>query len=196
MLVPTSQTSPVLSGRSLACLFAAAVLLCALPTFHAAPAVAEQEKASQVKGKDQGSGAGGKESAAKEPKEAVSKAKSPPKELTVDLGGGVKLELVRIPAGEFLMGSPDSEKDGASDEKPQHKVRITKPFYLGKCLVTPSPARRPLERHGRSGTKQHCRREKARETPPGENRASLTRGHEHRQPLPPKRTELTRFPRH
>ena len=60
----------------------------------------------------------------------------PPKELTVDLGKGVKLEMVLIPAGEFLMGSPDSDKDAAGDEKPQHRVRITKPFYLGKYLVT------------------------------------------------------------
>ena len=64
------------------------------------------------------------------------KAKSPPKELNVDLGKGVKLELVLIPAGEFMMGSPDSDEDANADEKPQHRVRITKPFYLGKYPVT------------------------------------------------------------
>ncbi len=69
---------------------------------------------------------------AAETKPADSKTKSPPKELTVDLGKGVKLEMVLIPAGEFLMGSPDA----GADEKPQHRVRITKPFYLGKYLVT------------------------------------------------------------
>ena len=74
--------------------------------------------------------------AAGEPKEAGGKAKSPPKELTVDLGKGVKLEMILIPAGEFLMGSPDSDKDAYIGEKPQHRVRITKPFYLGQYLVT------------------------------------------------------------
>ncbi len=58
------------------------------------------------------------------------------KETSVELGGGVKLEMVLIPAGEFLMGSPASDKDAAADEKPQHRVRITKPFYIGKYLVT------------------------------------------------------------
>jgi formylglycine-generating enzyme required for sulfatase activity len=62
--------------------------------------------------------------------------KQPPKELTVDLGNGVKLEMVLIPAGEFMMGSPDSDKDAEFWEKPQHRVRITKPFYLGKYPVT------------------------------------------------------------
>ncbi len=59
-----------------------------------------------------------------------------PKELTLQLGGGVKLEMVLIPAGQFMMGSPDLDKDAPADEKPQHRVRITKPFYLGKYLVT------------------------------------------------------------
>ena len=66
----------------------------------------------------------------------LSETKEPPKELTVDLGKGVKLELVLIPAGKFLMGSPDSDKDSFPFEKPQHRVRITKPFYLSKFLVT------------------------------------------------------------
>jgi len=61
---------------------------------------------------------------------------SPPKELAVDLGGGVNLEMVLIPAGEFMMGSPVSERGAAADEKPQHRVRINQPFYLGKYPVT------------------------------------------------------------
>ena len=46
-----------------------------------------------------------------------------------------KIELVRIEAGEFLMGSPADDKDAISDEKPQHKVRISS-FLLGKTEVT------------------------------------------------------------
>jgi formylglycine-generating enzyme required for sulfatase activity len=75
---------------------------------------------------------------AAEPKDAGGKAKSPPKELTVDLGRGIKLELVLIPAGEFKMGFPPEEDIAAFDMwvPPQHRVRITKPFFLGKYLVT------------------------------------------------------------
>jgi formylglycine-generating enzyme required for sulfatase activity len=58
------------------------------------------------------------------------------KTLTVDLGGGVKMELVLIPAGEFMMGSPENEKGGFKEERPVHKVKITKPFYMGKYEVT------------------------------------------------------------
>ena len=52
--------------------------------------------------------------AAGEPQEAGGQPQGPPKELSVDLGKGVKLEMVLIPAGEFLMGSPDSDKDAAA----------------------------------------------------------------------------------
>lgn len=45
-----------------------------------------------------------------------------PKELTLDLGKGIKLEMVLIPAGEFMMGSPDSDKDAPAAEHPQHRV--------------------------------------------------------------------------
>jgi len=56
--------------------------------------------------------------------------------LTLDLGDGVMMKLVLIPAGEFMMGSPPSEANRSSDEGPQHRVRITKPFYMGACEVT------------------------------------------------------------
>jgi formylglycine-generating enzyme required for sulfatase activity/serine/threonine protein kinase len=47
---------------------------------------------------------------------------------------GMTLKL--IPAGEFLMGSPDNDGDADNDEKPLHRVRITRPFYLGVYEVT------------------------------------------------------------
>jgi len=58
-----------------------------------------------------------------------------PVERTVDLGGGVTMELVLIPAGEFVMGSPAGEK-GRNSSETQHKVRITKPFWISRTEVT------------------------------------------------------------
>lgn len=46
------------------------------------------------------------------------------------------LEMIPIPAGSFVMGSPITEKDRDPNESPQHEVTITKPFYLGKYEVT------------------------------------------------------------
>ena len=48
----------------------------------------------------------------------------------------IGMKMVLIPAGEFLMGSPDSDADARDDEKPQHVVRITRAFYLGIYPVT------------------------------------------------------------
>ncbi len=53
-----------------------------------------------------------------------------PLELRVDERTGIA--FITIPVGEFDMGS----NDGDSDEKPVHRVRISKPFLLGKYPVT------------------------------------------------------------
>ncbi|MGH6816179.1 MAG: caspase family protein, partial [Hyphomicrobiaceae bacterium] len=45
-------------------------------------------------------------------------------------------EMAVVPAGEFLMGSPDNEEGHYADEGPQHKVTIAKPFAVGKFEVT------------------------------------------------------------
>ena len=59
----------------------------------------------------------------------------PGKAEVIDFGKGIKLEMVLIPSGKFMMGSPASEKDRLENEK-QHEVTITKPFYMGKYEVT------------------------------------------------------------
>jgi len=59
-----------------------------------------------------------------------------PVETTVDLGGGVAIDLVLIPAGMFDMGSPEGEAGRTPDEGPVHRVRISRPFYIGKYEVT------------------------------------------------------------
>ena len=46
------------------------------------------------------------------------------------------------------MGSPDSDKDAEADEKPAHRVRITRGFYLGKYEVTVGQFRRFVEAIG------------------------------------------------
>lgn len=52
-----------------------------------------------------------------------------------DLGNGVILEMVAIPGGTFLMGSPTDDPESFDDEKPQHSVTI-KPFFMDKFQVT------------------------------------------------------------
>jgi uncharacterized protein (TIGR02996 family) len=48
----------------------------------------------------------------------------------------IGMRLALIPAGTFLMGSPESEEHRDKDEGPQHEVEITRPFYLGIHPVT------------------------------------------------------------
>lgn len=64
-----------------------------------------------------------------------------PKTLSLDLGAGgganaLVLEMIGLPAGEFLMGaSPDDDRASPTEEF-RHRVRISQSFYLGKTEVT------------------------------------------------------------
>jgi len=51
---------------------------------------------------------------------------------SIDLGNGIKLDLILIPAGDFVMGAAD----GAEDELPMTPVKIEKAFWMGKLEVT------------------------------------------------------------
>ena len=44
------------------------------------------------------------------------------------------IEMVRIPAGKFTMGSPEGEV-GRGDDETQRSITITKPFYMAKCEI-------------------------------------------------------------
>jgi eukaryotic-like serine/threonine-protein kinase len=50
--------------------------------------------------------------------------------ITEDLGNGVKLEMIYIQVGSFMMGSNESDR-----EKPIHRVNLS-PFYMGKYAIT------------------------------------------------------------
>jgi formylglycine-generating enzyme required for sulfatase activity len=52
-----------------------------------------------------------------------------------DLGNGVVLEMVSIPGGTFMMGSPATEEGRDSCESPQHQVTVPA-FYAGKYPIT------------------------------------------------------------
>ncbi|MCY2993224.1 MAG: SUMF1/EgtB/PvdO family nonheme iron enzyme [Planctomycetota bacterium] len=74
---------------------------------------------------------------AKDPKnlERPTPAKEEPA-LRFGIINSLGMKLVLIPSGEFLMGSPDSIAEADAKEKPQHRVQITRPFYLGVYEVT------------------------------------------------------------
>ena len=47
-----------------------------------------------------------------------------------------RIELVRISAGTFMMGALPNDDKASSDERPRHKVEISRDFYVGKYPVT------------------------------------------------------------
>ena len=94
-----------------------------------------------------------------------------------DLG----MELIPIPAGSFLIGSPTREKDRLDNEGPQTEVTLTEDFWLGKTEVTQrqweaimgnNPSRfkgenRPVESVTWEVAMEFCRRLTAREQAAG-----------------------------
>ncbi|MEH2315156.1 MAG: SUMF1/EgtB/PvdO family nonheme iron enzyme [Nostoc sp.] len=52
-----------------------------------------------------------------------------------NLGNGVTLEMVQIPGGTFMMGSPLEEAKRRHNESPLHQVTVPK-FFMGKYAVT------------------------------------------------------------
>ena len=58
-----------------------------------------------------------------------------PKVKVIDLGGGVKMQMIYVMPGSFMMGNKH-EKDAC----PVHKVTLTKGFWLGKYEVTQEPS--------------------------------------------------------
>jgi formylglycine-generating enzyme required for sulfatase activity/tRNA A-37 threonylcarbamoyl transferase component Bud32 len=73
----------------------------------------------------------------------------PGTERTIDLGDGIAMRLCWVPAttsaahrrssggkDTFTMGSPDNEPERLENERPQHEVKLTQGFWMGKYPVT------------------------------------------------------------
>jgi len=59
-----------------------------------------------------------------------------PKELAIDLPGGVTMEMIWVEPGSFMMGSLPPVTERMTLEDPEHPVAITSGYYLGKYEIT------------------------------------------------------------
>ena len=56
--------------------------------------------------------------------------------------------MVYVPEGEFVMGSPESDREAESDELPQHSVHLISGFWIGKYEVTIAQYKKCVEAGG------------------------------------------------
>ncbi|MCL2929585.1 MAG: formylglycine-generating enzyme family protein, partial [Trichodesmium sp. MAG_R01] len=103
--------------------------------------------------------------------EIISRAPGEAEVITENIGNGVSLEMVKIPGGRFLMGSPETEAERLDRESPQHYVDVPE-FLMGKYAVTQAqweavmgnnPARfkganRPVEKVSWNDATEFCRK--------------------------------------
>jgi formylglycine-generating enzyme required for sulfatase activity/tRNA A-37 threonylcarbamoyl transferase component Bud32 len=67
--------------------------------------------------------------------EITKRSKSQAQVFTETIANGITLEMMAIPGGSFVMGSPDTESEREKNEGPQHRVNVA-PFFMGKYEVT------------------------------------------------------------
>lgn len=57
-------------------------------------------------------------------------------DVTIRLPGDVPMVLVKVPAGTFMMGSPEGERGNFLANETLHEVTLTQDYYLGKTEIT------------------------------------------------------------
>lgn len=65
----------------------------------------------------------------------IQRQKRQAKYFTEDLGNGIGLDMILIPEGTFLMGSPETELERFDNEGPQHEVTVPT-FFMGRYPIT------------------------------------------------------------
>ncbi len=93
------------------------------------------------------------EKSVKQESRQLAKANQPVGSPTQSLVNSIGMKLVRIPSGEFLMGSADSDPGGREDEKPPHRVRLSRSFYMGIYEVTQGQYQQIMQANPSSFTK-------------------------------------------
>lgn len=72
------------------------------------------------------------------PDEPKIEIKELPKDVPHEITDSIGMKLRLIPAGSFMMGAVPGDDEAEEDERPRHRVEITKPFYMGVYEVTQS----------------------------------------------------------